>query len=47
VFVGEDEKIKNKVLEKYIRVSVVIDMECVDTKNQQIDDLGFLKKSIL
>lgn len=41
VFVGEGEKMRNKVLKKYIRVSVVIDMECVDTKNQQIEDWDF------
>ena len=30
-FVNEGEKVKNKVLKNYIKVRVVIDVECVDT----------------
>lgn len=32
VFTNEGDKIRNKQLKKYIDVSVVIDMECGDTK---------------
>ncbi|GFZ29611.1 hypothetical protein CSC2_01370 [Clostridium zeae] len=32
VFTNEGDKIRNKQLKKYIDVSVVIDMECSNTK---------------
>ena len=32
VFTSEGDKIRNKQLKKYINVSVVIDMECGNTK---------------
>ncbi len=32
VFTGEGDKIRNKEIKDYINVSVVIDIECGDTK---------------
>lgn len=34
VFTGEGDKIRNKVIKDYINVSVVIDIECGDTRNE-------------
>lgn len=41
VFVVEGAKIRNKVLKKYFQVSVVVDLECVDTKDHEITDWDF------
>ncbi len=32
VFTGEGDKIRNKVIKNYINVSVVVDIECGDTR---------------
>ncbi|CQR70705.1 hypothetical protein SpAn4DRAFT_1683 [Sporomusa ovata] len=41
MFVGEGVKIRNKVIKKDFQVSVVVDLECVDTKNKQMTDWDF------
>ena len=47
VFDAEGDKFRNKRIEDYITVSVVIDMECGNTKNQIVDEKGHRASGVL
>ncbi len=47
VFDGEGDKLHNKRIENHITVSVVIDMECGNTKNECSEWKGYRENGVL
>lgn len=41
VFTDKGEHYRNKELKKYVEVSVVVDIECVDTNEDDADCISF------